>query len=138
MAFADPYNAIVDQAQDTQVTAPYALVVNGGTSSIRRWTAGTAGAPRRLEISHSTVGKGAAARDRRVVTHTCYAVVDGAEDPTKSARIYTVVDIPQAGITAAQKVDLWRYHVGLLRGKGGLVNYGDPTKFWEGFLEGFV
>lgn len=135
--FSDPYLGVRDNPTDTQTTASYSLLPNAGANgSVRVIQGAAAGTPKILRINHSVVGKGANARDRRVVSLECYPLVSGIEDIARPARVYTVFDIPQKDMTSPQIVDLWRYHVGLVRGKGGLVNYGDPAYFLTPFLQG--
>lgn len=134
---SDPLVADVDVPSGSAVTASFTLLNMKPNGTDRINFAADVGEPKVLQISHTNVGKGAAARKRHLVRMESYSVVDGLEDPTKKAAIYLVADIPDVGITATQKSDLFRQFVGLLRGGSGNVTYdADPTAFFDRFLNG--
>lgn len=135
--FSDPLNADLNVTSGAAVTKPFTMVNNGGTSSMRVNFTAAVGDPKVLRISHTPAGKGSQARVRHVAQVECYSVVEGAEDPTKVAKLYVVADIPVTGITAAQKTALFHQFIGLLRGGSGNVTYdGNPADFFDRWVNG--
>lgn len=135
--FSDPIVAATDVDSGVAVTKSFGIINNLGTASDRINFAAAAGDPKLMKISHTNVGKGVSARKRHLVRLEAYGVVGGVEDTTKVASVYLVADIPDNGITAAQKKQLWQGIVGLIRGSSGNVAYdSDNTIFWDRFLNG--
>ncbi|DAD50875.1 coat protein [ssRNA phage SRR5467090_9] len=135
--FSDPLVADVNVTSGGAVTKPFTTINYGTRSTDRVYIAAAAGDPRQLKISHEVVGKGSAARDRHLVSLVAYGVVGGVEVPSTKATVYLVADIPQSGITAAQKTAMFHQFVGLIRGGSGNVAYdGLPADFWDRFLNG--
>jgi len=136
--FSDPLVADVNVISGGAVTRPFTTVNYGVKSTDRVYVAAAAGDPKSLKISHTTVGKGATARDRRLVSLVAYPVVGGVEvQTTPSLKVQLVVDCPQQGITAAQKTAMFHQFIGLIRGGSGNVAYdGVPGDFWDRFMNG--
>lgn len=116
---ADPVTAYLDNGSDPADSESYAIISQNGTNTVRRNNTAEAGAPKLLEISHQIVGKGTSARARHMIRFKCYGLVDGVEDVTKVASMYTVADIPQLGFTSSQIEALAVQLAGFLRGIGG-------------------
>lgn len=134
----DPYDAHADVSGGTISTHPFSLVSLAGNASVRENFALTiAGKPKTLKISHSVVGKGASARDRHLVRLESYVVEDGVENPAKPIAFYTVLDIPQVGVTATQLSDMFIRYFGMWRGDSGdAANQGDQTEFFDRIVNG--
>lgn len=135
---ADPFLAHVDVAGGAPTTEGYALLsVSGGNTVRVRNVDPTAGYPKTLKISHQKVGKGSKARMRHLVRLEGYQVTDGVEDLSVPYAVYTVLDVPESGISETQLQAIWKRFVGLLRGASGdAANEGDETQFFHKWHRG--
>jgi len=112
----DPFTSLNDGAAAIPARN-FSLISLSPTSSVRKCTTGAAGEINTLKIAHSVVGKGAFARDRRLLRFEATGVVDGAEDPNYVGAIYVVTDFPQSTIfNAWQREAIFRQLIGTLRG----------------------
>lgn len=133
---ADPLAAHVDVAGGSSTTENYTLLNLQQNASDRLNTSATAGLPKRIKISHSVVGKGAASRVRHLARMEAYVVEDSVENTAKPFAVYVVADVPN-GVTATQKSDMFKRFVGLLRGASGdAANAGVSATFWDRWLNG--
>lgn len=134
--FADPAVLPKDASVDAQQNVNWILKELNGQSSVRFIAGAANDYPELMKISHTTVGKGSAIRDRHLVRIESYGLTGGVKDKTIVASAYAVFDIPRVGVSSDNVYRLWTHLIGTLRGKGGLVNYGDPAVFIDKFLRG--
>lgn len=133
---ADPLAAHVDVSGGSSTTENYTLLNLQQNASVRANNGANVGLPRVIKISHTNVGKGAAARVRHLARMEAYVVEDGVENTAKPFAVYVVADVP-IGVTATQKSDMFKRFVGLLRGASGdAANAGVSATFWDRWLSG--
>lgn len=110
---------------------------NVSTGSLRKNAVADAGTtPEWLKISHQTVGKGDATRDRHLVRFE-QSSVDGTNIGTHLPSVaYVVFDIPRAYRSSTAPTVLARALVGFLRGVDADASTPDYTTFFGKLLNG--
>lgn len=119
----------------------FKLITMNGSSSVRVVGGAANEVPNTMKISHTTVGKGALMRDRRLLRLENHGITDGVRDTTIVGSLSLVSDLPRnVAFTANCKEMLIRQFIGLLRGNTAYNAPSVPvlTFFWNRFLDGEV
>lgn len=133
--FADPYAANHDVSGAGGTKACSIVSVNG-TGTVRVFTTPTTNYPEVMRISHTTVGKGQALRNRHLIRLEKFQE-DGAVKLSTSGALYMVADFPVFGFTATMQEKMLRQLVGIVRGgSGDAFNELVPATFLDRWAAG--